>query len=344
MPNEIVIQGRTVIELIISIADWMKVSPIINNKECLLEIPKSFGSGFIKASEYSLGLSVVEVNGFFNEDLNVKVINYKAKPLKLIFNKQSEFIYSSKNSAQLTKVNKYDSVISALGSNAEYIFSLPNASSISIFIIEIDGKIFEKKIESLDIFDDERTASFLEQLKKDATIYDVSTFSLTIGELIKHYQYCNYSGFLRYIYREAKINEILTERFKQYLDDQIAESDKLILRKSTVNSINKAADIIAKELSNLDVIPTIAKRVQLSANKLQKGFLKLYGLSVNRYIADVRLKRAIDLLEKSNLNITEITYEIGISSKSYFSKIFKDKFGMTPQEYRQSFKSRMTSL
>ena len=46
-----------------------------------------------------------------------------------------------------------------------------------------------------------------------------------------------------------------------------------------------------------------------------------------------------EIHDNYTLNITEITYELGLNSKSYFSKIFKEKFGIGPNEYKKLSKS-----
>lgn len=88
---------------------------------------------------------------------------------------------------------------------------------------------------------------------------------------------------------------------------------------------------------------SLAKRVGLNQNTLQEGFKQLYKKSVNQYIKDSRLEKAKELMETTDLNITEITYQIGINSRSYFSKLFKDKYGMCPKDYIQKARKSLRS-
>ena len=68
-------------------------------------------------------------------------------------------------------------------------------------------------------------------------------------------------------------------------------------------------------------------------NKLQEGFQSIFGKTVNEYIRDVRLTRALNILLAGNKNVSEVVYELGLSSRSYFSKIFKEKYGVSPGKY-----------
>ena len=53
------------------------------------------------------------------------------------------------------------------------------------------------------------------------------------------------------------------------------------------------------------------------------------------FIKTIRLKRAAQLLEKSQLSIAEIAYEVGFNNPKYFARTFKKRTGMTPTQYRR---------
>ncbi len=63
-------------------------------------------------------------------------------------------------------------------------------------------------------------------------------------------------------------------------------------------------------------------------------FKKYVGVTPNVFLLDVRLEKAALLLRKSDMNITEIAYEVGFSGGSYFSEAFKQKYGCSPREFR----------
>jgi len=53
----------------------------------------------------------------------------------------------------------------------------------------------------------------------------------------------------------------------------------------------------------------------------------------------VRLKRGKQLLEKSQLQITEIAYQVGFTSRNHFTMKFKEEFGISPSEYVRTLKT-----
>ncbi|MBR4432575.1 MAG: helix-turn-helix transcriptional regulator, partial [Paludibacteraceae bacterium] len=58
-------------------------------------------------------------------------------------------------------------------------------------------------------------------------------------------------------------------------------------------------------------------------------------MSPVEFIREMRIKRAAQLLEDRKHNITEVTYMVGMNDSRYFSKCFKNTYGITPSEYRR---------
>ena len=94
--------------------------------------------------------------------------------------------------------------------------------------------------------------------------------------------------------------------------------------KNTLNYINE--NISEPELS----VEVLASKVFLSRSQLYRKIKTLTGVSVNEFIRNVRLEKAKELIELGNDNITEISFKVGFSSPSYFTKCYKEKYGYLP--------------
>ena len=70
----------------------------------------------------------------------------------------------------------------------------------------------------------------------------------------------------------------------------------------------------------------------LSRSQFYRKISTLTGRSPNDFIREYRLQKALKMLSRKDANITQIAFEIGISSPSYFSKCFKSRFGILPSE------------
>lgn len=63
----------------------------------------------------------------------------------------------------------------------------------------------------------------------------------------------------------------------------------------------------------------------------------MHGLTVSLFIREARLQKAEQLIRKFDYSISEIVYSIGLNSRSYFSRIFKDRYDISPSEYQREF-------
>ncbi|WP_375323583.1 helix-turn-helix domain-containing protein [Flagellimonas sp. GZD32] len=81
-------------------------------------------------------------------------------------------------------------------------------------------------------------------------------------------------------------------------------------------------------------VEKLAKLYGTSRSQLYKKIKKHTGSSVNRFIKDVRLKKAMELLGKDEKSVSEIAYEVGFHSPAYFATCFKAKYGYCPGEVK----------
>ena len=82
-------------------------------------------------------------------------------------------------------------------------------------------------------------------------------------------------------------------------------------------------------------IPELAKNLSMSESKLTRLFRSAYGTSIHRYIQDQRLEKAAALIAGKSMNVSEAALHCGYSNMSWFSKAFKEKFGVSPKKFSQ---------
>ena len=97
--------------------------------------------------------------------------------------------------------------------------------------------------------------------------------------------------------------------------------------------IKQLHDIIQKNLSDTDFgVEDIGKEIGLSRVQLYRKVKAMTGSSVVDLIRKSRLAKSRRLLESRSMSISEVAYDVGFSSPSYFTKCFKDEYGMLPGE------------
>lgn len=77
----------------------------------------------------------------------------------------------------------------------------------------------------------------------------------------------------------------------------------------------------------------IADMIKMNPRRISRIFKDFSGVTISEYITEVRLKKAAELLENTQISVYEIIEKIGLENESYFYKIFKSRFRCTPKEY-----------
>ncbi len=94
--------------------------------------------------------------------------------------------------------------------------------------------------------------------------------------------------------------------------------------------------VIENHLYDNLTLNELAALSNLSLSSFKREFKKIFDDSPAKYIKKMKLEKAKDLLEVSDLNITQITFECGFGDLASFSVAFKEQYGVTPTGYRQS--------
>lgn len=123
----------------------------------------------------------------------------------------------------------------------------------------------------------------------------------------------------------------LREHYRETLDfgksvDDMSQIDKQFLgklRKIILENIGKAEP-------NVD---ELASQLGISRVHLYRKVKKLTDMSVSEFIISVKLKKSLDYLRNSGKTITEIAYESGFSSQSYYTRCFKEQFKISPSDF-----------
>lgn len=82
-------------------------------------------------------------------------------------------------------------------------------------------------------------------------------------------------------------------------------------------------------------VSVLAREMRMSRSNLHRKLKYATGTSVSNFICQVRLKKAKELLENSSSSISDIAFDCGFSSTTYFNKCFRDQYGFTPGKIRE---------
>ncbi len=125
---------------------------------------------------------------------------------------------------------------------------------------------------------------------------------------------------------------------KLYRDRILSSPSEIVIESENDKFILKLIKVIEENLENPDFnIQTLCESIDSSYQYVYRKVKALTGETINDFVRTIKLKRAAQYLCKGELRISEILYKSGFNSHSYFTKCFKEHYGMTPKEYVEQF-------
>jgi len=135
----------------------------------------------------------------------------------------------------------------------------------------------------------------------------------------------------------ARVANLLAQR--QRLRDYYRRDVSLLAPQAKLPSLDaqflqKLHGMVEKMLDHADLgVEHLCEAVSLSRSQLHRKLQAITGQSATEFIRSVRLRRAAHLLAQQQGNVSEIAYSVGFDNLSYFSRTFKEQYGLSPSEY-----------
>jgi len=135
----------------------------------------------------------------------------------------------------------------------------------------------------------------------------------------------------------AKINSILKTREglrKRYRNQLSIIPEEITVTNADENILKRLLEIIEENLSNPDLSAnTFVTQIGMSRSVLYAKLKELTGQSVNEFVRTVKLKKASQVMVQNQKNISEVAYMFGFNTPQYFTKCFKEEFGIPPKDF-----------
>lgn len=138
----------------------------------------------------------------------------------------------------------------------------------------------------------------------------------------------------------AQVHTILENRdniYQKFKKQIVVQPSDLAPNTKDEEFLCSIVKIIENNIDNSEfTVSVICDEVGLSQVKLNSKLNALTGMKSNAFIRNIKMKRAAQLLEQGELNVTEVMYSVGFEDAKYFRKCFKDTFGVTPSDFQKN--------
>ncbi|MDB4293417.1 AraC family transcriptional regulator, partial [Maribacter sp.] len=168
----------------------------------------------------------------------------------------------------------------------------------------------------------------------------IGSLNLKIADRIQQLESVAQKGMVRNLFINGLVHMILALEIQQHREDMKNVENKTgSLTTSEMEDIKEISEFIRNYPEIQYSLKYLSRKSGLSPFKLQEGFKILHNRTVTDFIRNERVETAEKLIRTSELNISEIVYTVGLTSRSYFSKIFKEKYNCSPKYYQNHQKT-----
>ena len=181
----------------------------------------------------------------------------------------------------------------------------------------------------------ERAEAFLQHEDRHYAHFFASSYATrTLTDILT----CPYAGQLRYEYMKLKVLELLCN-IEQIVEDAETDLSGSIYKftKFDQRAIEKTRRIIEAEYKSKLLEDDIARDVGLSRVRLRTFFERKYGQTIHDFIVHLRINKALELLEETDMAVNEIAAKVGYSDPSGFRLAFKKIVGVSPRDSRKQY-------
>ncbi len=182
-------------------------------------------------------------------------------------------------------------------------------------------------------YSSEDCPNFLSKIALDIGYPENENNNFSNGTINKVKNLCFYSINNNLVISNG-VNELLKN--EGYFLNKHLRNIKILSTKEE-NFARRFLDILDKKINNHNLnLSDIVKDLGISKSNLYRTFISITSLSPQNFIMEYKLSKALFYIDQGLKNTSEVAYEAGFSSPSYFTKSFKKRFGITPSSLYKS--------
>lgn len=308
-----------------------------DSNEHILKIESEIGQGKIQGVSLRGGVSYLEFNMVFFEDLWLSIYTSEKNPIYFTYCSKGSLGHSFGINGKKRVLESFQTGILTSQQEDENVlyFEKDKLLKITLITVQTDNKT---NITANGELKNQLRKTFFKGHEQGNFVY-IGSHNLKIAEKIQQLNAISQEGIVRSLLIQGLVQMILALEIQQHTDDmKNRENCTGSLSMREMEAIEETSIFIENNYDTQLSVTELCSQFGISPSKLQEGFKLMHERTVSDYIRDVRVCKAEELIKSTDLNISQVVYSIGITSRSYFSKIFKAKYNCSPKEYQDSQK------
>lgn len=161
-------------------------------------------------------------------------------------------------------------------------------------------------------------------------------YTPSVSKILSEILDCPFCGEVRELYVEGKVLELIAVFCEEVICRSPANRFGMSITEKDYEALLSAREFINKNFTHPLTLTSVAKQSAVSEKKLTEGFRRCFGCTVNDYITEKRMEAAKELLLTGKYTVANVTWMVGYSHTSYFIRIFREHYGLTPGQMLKS--------
>ncbi|CDF80419.1 transcriptional regulator, AraC family [Formosa agariphila KMM 3901] len=303
------------------------------NHEYILDIDNDLAYGTISGISVKKSITYIAFDIEFKKDLKLVNTILKSSPIYFTYCSEGHVEHSFSLEGKTNTLEAFQTAIlrSAESINNVYHFKKDMPFKFSTVVVSTD----EVSIKHNDL--NSKLNEIFSTTDTNTNFSYFGSYNLKISEKIKQLEAIHQQGVVRHLLIESTVQTILALELQQHTDDlEYASNQFGSLNKEEMETIKELSQFISNYPEKQYTLKYLSSKSGLTPSKLQEGFKLFHDRTVTDFIRNVRVETAENLIKTTDLNISEIVYTVGLTSRSYFSKIFKEKYNCSPKQYQDN--------
>ena len=303
------------------------------NSMSFTKLNSNYGDGIIAITQISDTITNLSFDVTFKDDVELKFLANKSHYVDFIYCLEGSVGHKFKDASLYESIGFRQNSIISRGANSKSQIKFSSNEVLRLNIIT-----YKNVLESLST-----NKNKLNQLRDNALVKLSDTFSqdnfrylgricfktaIFAQEALKHALETSSEIF----FKEAAILNTMASQIQRYQEDIDSNLADAPIRQSEIDKIIALESFIINNISEDLSVERLVSLSGLNAGKLQVGFKYLFNETISCYVREKRLDKAASLIKETEFNVSELVYSVGFSSRSYFSKIFKERYGILPSK------------
>ena len=306
------------------------------NDTYTLRFSPQYGKGYIRCTQLQDGLLAIDMIGTLYDDTTFDIDLDTLTTLQFIYCLEGDCFHQFNDQKEFSQIEPFQMAVVGCEEFHSSILKCEADTPFSLSIILTDKKKYFGTITNEHNPYGKKLKKQLFRLDSVNKFFHPGNYNLRIAQQLRLILDGEHDNVLsQQLSKKGRYYIVLAKQIEQFLTEIGSPQNSSGLLRQELKKITEVSEYIQAQPEVQHTIKSLCRRAGISPAKLQEGFKFMFDRTVSDYIRNVRLEKAEKLIRTTDLSISEVVYSIGLTSRSYFCKIFKAKYNCRPKEYKQ---------